>query len=99
MGRPTAATLFEDDIRVTRAHIEAEESSPVLRGRKSSLRDAKRRVAETYAKCEATFSALAKHRAEYNCLGRVPRTSGQSDRHTGWPELRNLLPLAYHFSV
>ena len=83
MGRPTAATLFEDYIRVTRAHIEAAVKLSSFEGSQEQFADAKRRVAETYAKCEATFSALAKHRAEHNCLGRLPRTSSQSDRHAG----------------
>ena len=77
MECPTAETLFEDYIKATKDHIDAAVKLSNLVGSEAHFADAKRRATETFAKCEAAFSALTKHRAEHNCLAPSPEQANQ----------------------
>jgi hypothetical protein len=72
MDCPTAETLFEDYIRATRNHIDAAVKLSNLVGSEAHFAEARRHSAETFAKCEATFAALTKHRSEHNCMAPSP---------------------------
>lgn len=86
MECPTAKALFEDYIRATRDHVEAAVKLSNLVGSQEQFADAKRCATETYAKCEAAFSALAKHRAEYNCLERQAAKNTKGKAVESFPE-------------
>jgi hypothetical protein len=77
MECPTADTLFEDYIKATRDHIDAAVKLSNLVGSQEGFIVAKHHAAETFAKCEAAFSALTKHRAEHNCLAAFPEQTNQ----------------------
>ena len=72
MDCPTAETLFDDYIRETTDHVKAAVKLSNFVGSEEQFAAAKRRATETYGKSEAAFSALAKHRAEHDCMGASP---------------------------